>query len=318
MIPTFNSQRVLADCLASIQEQDYPKEKVEILVVDGGSTDSTLMIASRFNARVLRNPLRTGEAGKAVGIAAADSELILLQDSDNILDRHDWLLRMVEPLADPSMIGSEPLYYSYRKGDSFITRYCALLGMNDPICLYLGNYDRYSYVTRDWTGLPIKTEDKGSYLAMTLRGEIPTIGANGFLVRAAEVKTVGYTPYFFDIDAVYGLMRLGSNRFAKVKIGIAHVFADGVRMFGRKTLRRIRDYVFYSKQGMRSYPWDERRRLGLPRFLLYSVLLFPTVKDSVRGYRNRPDMAWFFHPVACLLTVLIYGSVYVTRIQGAT
>ncbi|MDO8727305.1 MAG: hypothetical protein Q7J35_14640 [Candidatus Methanoperedens sp.] len=49
---------------------------------------------------------------------------------------------MTEPFQDREIAGTEPLYYNYRKEDGYITRYCAMLGMNDPLCLFLGNYDR--------------------------------------------------------------------------------------------------------------------------------------------------------------------------------
>lgn len=313
VIPTYNSERTLAQCLESIVEQDYPREKIEIVIADGGSKDKTLEIAKKFDVdRILHNPLRTGEAGKAVGVRAAKNEIILLQDSDNILNGREWLRRMVEPFEDMSNIGAEPLYYTYREEDSLITRYCALLGMNDPVCLYLGNYDRYSYVTGKWTELLVKTRDDGNYLLLELdEKNIPTIGANGFLVRARALKEVEYKPYLFDIDVVYQLIRMGQNRFAKVKIGIVHLFANNVGTFTRKTYRRIRDYLFYEKHRMRKYPW---RRLSLVRrlkFALYTLLIVPIIRDSLKGYKKMPDEAWLFHPLACWLTLFTYSTTFI-------
>ena len=37
------------------------------------------------------------------------------------------------------------------RDDGYITCYCALLGMNDPICLFFGNYDRFNLITNKWT-----------------------------------------------------------------------------------------------------------------------------------------------------------------------
>lgn len=313
VIPTYNSERTLAQCLESIARQDYPREKIEIIIADGGSRDKTLEIAKKFEVdKILRNPLRTGEAGKAVGVEAAKNEIILLQDSDNVLSSQNWLRRMVEPFEDASIVGAEPLYYTYRKEDSLITRYCALLGMNDPICLYLGNYDRYSYVTGKWTELQVKTRDDGNYLVLELdERNIPTIGANGFLVRAKALKKMKCKPYLFDVDIVYQLIRKGQNRFAKVKIGIVHLFADDVGTFMRKTYRRIRDYLFYERRGMRNYPWRRLHKLGLLKFVLYTLLIAPLVRDSLRGFKRFPDEAWLFHPLACWLTLQIYGINFV-------
>lgn len=317
VIPTYNSESTLAKCLESIVEQDYPRQKVEIIIADGGSKDKTLEIAKKFEVdRILHNPLRTGEAGKAVGVEAAKNEIILLQDSDNVLNEREWLRRMVEPFENTSVIGAEPLYYTYRKEGSLIERYCALLGMNDPICLYLGNYDRYSCVTGKWTELLVKTMDEGNYLILELdERNIPTIGANGFLVRAEVLKKLNYKPYLFDIDVIYKFVRKGQNRFAKVKIGIVHLFANDVKTFVMKTYRRIRDYLFYDEHGMRNYPWRQSRTRILT-FAFYTLLVIPIIRDSVRGHKKTPDKAWFFHPFACWLTLFTYGIRWSTQRFG--
>ena len=47
IIPTYNSQQTLECTLKSIVEQSIGREKVEILVVDGGSGDQTISIAQK-------------------------------------------------------------------------------------------------------------------------------------------------------------------------------------------------------------------------------------------------------------------------------
>jgi len=82
--PTYNSGKTLASCLDSIKTQDYNGD-IEIIIADGGSTDSTLEIAQKYTDRIYPNPLKTGEAGKAAGVKHAKNEIIALIDSDNIL-----------------------------------------------------------------------------------------------------------------------------------------------------------------------------------------------------------------------------------------
>ena len=151
VIPTLNSSSTLPDCLQSIREQDYHKDKIEIIIADGVSSDDTIKIAEKFTDKIYPNPLRTGEAGKAVGVKRVNGEIIAFIDSDNILPERDWLTRMAAAFADPEIAGTEPLYYTYRKEDGIITRYCALMGMNDPLCLFMGNYDRMNLITGKWT-----------------------------------------------------------------------------------------------------------------------------------------------------------------------
>jgi glycosyltransferase involved in cell wall biosynthesis len=132
--PPYNSAKTLAACLESIKNQNYQGE-IEIIIADGDSIDGTLVIAQKYTDKIYPNPLKTGEAGKAAGVKHATNEIIALIDSDNILPSGDWLSRMAEPFQDREIAGSEPLYYAYREEDGYIARYCAMLGMNDPLCL---------------------------------------------------------------------------------------------------------------------------------------------------------------------------------------
>ncbi|UCD56384.1 MAG: glycosyltransferase family 2 protein [Candidatus Hydrogenedentota bacterium] len=308
IIPTCNSSRSLGECLGSIRAQDYPAEKIEIIIVDAGSTDATLDIASEMGVnKILPNPLKTGEAGKAIGIEAASGEIITFIDSDNILDGDDWLKKMVLPLENPDIVWSECYAFTYRPTDSAIDRYCSLLGVNDPIHLFLGNYDRLSTLTGKWTGLPVEAIDRGDYYEVVLTGETtPTMGANGCLIRKSAIEEVDHHPYYFDIDAAYQLVCRGHNRVGMVKKGIVHLYCPDLRTFARKQKRRIEDFLHYKRLGRRAYP-HQKYFWGYVKFVLSCVLVVPLLIQSLRGYVRKKDLAWFIHPVACWLTLITYG-----------
>ena len=321
VIPTLNSERVLDKCLKSIRIQDYPADKIEVIIVDAGSTDKTLEIAKKYQVdKVLDNPLQTEEAGKAVGIGASTNEIIALIDSDNLLDGREWLRKMVKPFENSEIVSSEAMFLSYRKEDSFIDRYCALMGMNDPMHLFIGNYDRFSCLTGKWTALPITQIDQAGYIEVILNKEmVPTMGANGYLVRKEALKQTNYEPYYFDIDIVYQLVLNGHNRLAMVKVGIVHLFCNDVKTFVRKQRRRINDYLYYQKKGMRVYP-HKKFILGYIKFMGYTMLLFPLFFQALRGYHKKLDKAWFFHPLACWITLSVYSlevikGLFRTKIQ---
>lgn len=317
VIPTLNAARLLPECLAAIRAQDYPQNKVEILIADGGSTDDTRAIAARFKAMVYDNPLKTGEAGKAVGVKKAKHDLIALIDSDNILTDSEWLRKMVAPFAEERVVGSEPLYFQYRPGDGYITRYTAMLGMGDPLVLFLGNYDRYSLVSNTWTALSIPTEDWGGWLDLVLQPPlIPTIGANGTIFRRSFLQPalLGTTndDYLFDIDLLAEVAAKTPVHFAKVKVGIVHVFAGNVRVFAKKQFRRVRDFLYYQKAGVRSYPWGKTNTLGRVTFILSCLTLVPLLLQALIGFVRKPDVAWFFHPIACYATLITYAYGYLS------
>ena len=214
---------------------------------------------------------------------------------------------MTEPFQEKDIVGNEPLYYTYRKEDGYITRYCALLGMNDPLCLFLGNYDRMCMVTGKWTEMPVIQEDKGNYLKIELDDKkLPTIGANGFLVRRDALMGCSPDDYLFDIDIVYELITQRKNKFAKVKVGIVHLFSGDVFTFIKKQRRRIKDYAYYKEQKLRKYPWGSLGKMNLLKFIVYTITILPLLSQLLRGYWRKQDRAWWFHIPACWITMVVY------------
>ncbi len=85
-----NEAEHLDDCLRALVNQNYSKEKTEILLVDGMSEDGTEAIAAEWTRRdsrivVLRNPRRTVSFGMNIGIAAAQYDYILWVSGHAIL-----------------------------------------------------------------------------------------------------------------------------------------------------------------------------------------------------------------------------------------
>jgi glycosyltransferase involved in cell wall biosynthesis len=306
VIPTLNSARTLERCLSSIRAQDYPD--VEIVIVDAGSSDRTLELAKTYEAdQVIDNPLQTGEAGKAIGARAAQGEILAFVDSDNVLVGGDWLRKMTAPFADAEVVSSEALRWDYGPSYSLVDRYCALTGVNDPASLFVGNYGRYSFLTGRWTGLPVDEEWRHGYLRVRVNPDLlPTMGANGYLVRAEPFRAVITGDYVFDIDSVGALAREGFDVVARVDVPIGHLFAPTYRDFARKTRRRARDFLFHRRRGDRTYPWLRFRR-GLLLFVLASLTTIPLLVQSLIGYVRKHDRAWWFHPIACWTTLGIYG-----------
>ncbi len=320
VIPTLNSEKTLGECLGAIRAQTLPRASYEIVVADAGSSDGTIEVARRHGVdAIVPNPLRTGEAGKAAGIRAARGDCIALIDSDNVLPDPGWLERMLAPFSDGEILASEPIEYVCRRGDPPLVRYFALLGMNDPICLFTGNYDRTCAVTGRWTGLDVRQEDMGGYLKVRLDpGAIPTIGANGFVFRRSLLDGVRWEPYLFDIDVLCDrIARDGSVCVAKVKTGIVHLYCPRLSDFVRKQRRRIRDFLYFAQQKQRSYPWNRQSRRGIVLFCAETALVLPLLWQMARGAMRRRDLAWLYHVPACWITLWVYGAGTLLRLVGA-
>jgi glycosyltransferase involved in cell wall biosynthesis len=320
IIPTLNAQSVLETCLKSIKKQSFSSKKYEIIISDGGSIDNTLKIAKKYHAKIIKNPLKTAEAGKAVGIKNAVGKYIALIDSDNILPTKNWLKTNIDILEkDKTLIGTEPLFFTYRPHSGFVERNSALVGANDPFAFVSGVYDRKNYINFKWTGLKIDQVDKDQYIKITLKPnhQIPTIGANGTIFRSDFLKNNLNSNYLFDIDTISN--HLSKNKksiyFAKVKQGIIHTFCESsIKKFIRKQNRRITDYFYY--QNLRQFNWNQTNKSGIIKFIFYTVLIIPMLIDTFRGFFHKPDIAWFFHPIACYITLIVYSTVYLKNKLG--
>jgi len=308
LIPTLNAERYLEGCMTSIAQQDYPRELIEIVVADAGSVDSTLQILERHGVdKIVPNPGVTGEAARAILNRIATKELILSIDSDNYLVGEDWLRRMVRPLQEePDVFASEPLRWDYTLNDPPMNRYFALTGINDPVSLFMGNYGRFSYLTGKWTEMPHREVSHDGYLVAELEtGHVPTMGANGFLVRTAVLRQAPDSDFYFDIDVVNELVSRGHARVAKVDVALGHHFARDLKAFRRKTRRRIEDFLYWRDR--RRYPWLSSGRSSIVRFAAYTVLVIPLLVQVARGFAKKRDIAWIYHVPVCWLTLSLYG-----------
>lgn len=311
IVPTLNSAGVLARCLEAIRAQDFDGP-TELIIADGGSSDETRAIAERFGAdQILDNPRRTGEAAKAVGLSRATGEFIAFIDSDNFLVGKDWLRRMIAPFREEGrLILTEPLYFHWNRSDPPIIRYCALMGINDPLCFYCGNFDRYNHATGRWTGLDVPATDRGDWIAVELHpgGRIPTLGANGTIYRHSVLRELPPSDYFFDVDIPRQLAASQPRLAAKVKCDILHWYCPKYGDFLRKQRRRIRDYYAFSHRRVGGDFAGSYSKRGLLAFVASTCLVFPALWTSLRGCLRKPDPAWFLHWPLCLTTLWIYAA----------
>jgi succinoglycan biosynthesis protein ExoA len=85
VVPVYNEEHYIEACLASVLDQDYPADRCEVIVADGGSTDRTRAIVESIavhhpNVRLIDNPGRTQAHGLNLAILASRGEYIARQD----------------------------------------------------------------------------------------------------------------------------------------------------------------------------------------------------------------------------------------------
>lgn len=135
MISAYNEQDVIGPKLRNCLELDYPRDRLEVLVISDASDDDTDRIVGEFagdNVRLLRMPVRAGKtAGLNEAMTRATGEIVVFSDA-NAMYRPDAIAMLVRNFADPAIgavVGestymdptvssehSEGLYWQYETG----------------------------------------------------------------------------------------------------------------------------------------------------------------------------------------------------------
>lgn len=90
IIPAYNIEELLEKCVDSVASQDYPKELLEIIVVDDGSTDNTPALADTLakkhtNLKVIHKKNGGSSSARNEGLKVATGEYVGFVDSDDFV-----------------------------------------------------------------------------------------------------------------------------------------------------------------------------------------------------------------------------------------
>lgn len=317
VIATFNSENTLGRCLKSVRSQNYPQEKINIILSDGGSSDRTFQIAKDYNVSIISIPphLQNAEYNKGVAVRKAKGELLLMIDHDNILPHDKWIRKMLEPLIeDEEIVAVETLRYNYNQKRSLLDRYFALFGAGDPLAFYLGKADRLSFIYDNYNLLG-ESQDMGRYYVVRFKQDkIPTLGANGFLIRRIILVNNAMVDekHFFHIDVNVDLIRKGFNKYAFIKDDIVHL--TGYKNISSFLYRRklfMEQFHIKNHLSRRYSVYMPKDKIRLLVFVLYALTFLKPTYDSIRGYIKIHDLAWFLHPILSFTLFSIYFYVII-------
>ena len=109
IIPTYNEKEHLPGCLNSISHLDYPKENIEVIVVDNGSTDQTREIAKSHNVKVLCDNHVNVSGLRNLGAKHSNGDILAFIDADCVVSRR-WLKNASKYLNEEDVVawGSPP------------------------------------------------------------------------------------------------------------------------------------------------------------------------------------------------------------------
>lgn len=105
IIPTKDNEALIDKCLSSIARLEYDKSKIEVIVVDGHSTDRTVKVAEKYGCRVLEENIGNQAGAYNVGLKAAKGKYIVFTDADCIVPA-DWLINLTRWLDDKHIVSA--------------------------------------------------------------------------------------------------------------------------------------------------------------------------------------------------------------------
>lgn len=105
IIPVYNDIERLVYCLKALEEQTYPKDRYEVIVVDNGSDESIEMFVLSFPQAKFAREMKPGSyAARNVGIDMASGEILGFTDSDCI-PAPDWIANGVAAMQSAPEMG---------------------------------------------------------------------------------------------------------------------------------------------------------------------------------------------------------------------
>lgn len=103
VIPAFNEERSIGDCLKSLQQQTF--KNLELIVIDDGSIDRTQEIVQQFPVKLLKQShLGPGKA-RNLGAKVARGEILVFVDADMTFDKK-FVEKLVSPIVEGKTIGT--------------------------------------------------------------------------------------------------------------------------------------------------------------------------------------------------------------------
>ncbi len=103
IIPALNEEKYLPGCLRSIENLDFPKDQIEVIVIDNGSTDKTKEVAVNHGAEFLQDSTLNVSGLRNLGAMHAKNDILAFVDADCLVAT-DWLIKADKYFQDSGTI----------------------------------------------------------------------------------------------------------------------------------------------------------------------------------------------------------------------
>lgn len=328
VIATLNSERTLGRCLEALRAQDYPQDCVDIMVIDGGSTDQTRAIARHHRCRIIDNPQVEPVSAKVIGMAEATGDYLLHVDSDEILLNPKALELRVRVFQDnPQVKFVVSSGYRNPQGCPFVN--CYINEFGDPFSMFFYRFSKADgFQLQSLRKMLPTRKETNDYVVFDLtsaqRQPIYENAACGnaidlhfFRQNFSHLVGERWGPVHF-----FYHMQSHTKVFAVTKDDpILHDSVDSLKGFLAKVRWRIKNNIFFLEQmgqagflGRLQFDPQARRRKYL--FVPYTLTIGPVLLDSVWLAFSRRDPRYLQHFWLCWYTLALIFFYLILRLLG--
>lgn len=314
IIASFNSAHLLPKVLASIRRQIYCQDNIEILCVDGGSTDTTREIAQQYGARYIYNEKGDPIHAKIIGAQEAKGCYLIYLDHDEVIISDQSLQLKINAMKSHNtvygVIGSG---YHNPPNATGICSYINEFG--DPFSFFiyrLSKLEKFFVPTlRERYG--VISEDADTILFDFTNGMSPIIElvAGGSMINGHYLrhKLADSPDPKTDLVQLFYLIMQDEGQVVMVKNDpIEHHATVAFSAYLHKIMWRIKNNIFYKdKLGKSGYIGRLNYHGGLLKYkqilyFPYAFLVLPVLIDTIYLVLSRRDIRYTNHLILTYYT----------------
>ena len=340
VIATYNSEHKLVPLFNSLARQASPNDRhqMQVLIVDGGSTDLTREIAEEHGATFINNPETNAISAKSIGFRASEARYVVFLDHDERLVDNRSLMRKISLMeSDPSIRCVFTSGYQEDDGDSASNSYASAFG--DPLSLFLYRQtcmeDRINVIRNRFRSQSENADAIVLVANSNRRSVLLEIAACGGMVDkqfvlAAHEVTCRDANLFIQLFYLFGANGSQDN-FAMMKNDlIIHESVDSWRIVFKKVKWRVRNAIsdpfMVGASGIsgRDRSSDDQfgtriRRLKVnfkkALFVPYVVLVFPVFIDAAVLAFKRRKIGYLMHVPLSIFVIWVVSISLIQRVM---
>lgn len=330
VIATYNSEKLLPRTLDAIKKQTYPMERIEILIIDGGSTDNTIRIAESYGCTILYNDKTEPINAKMIGLRNASGKYMITLDHDEVIENAESIERKVMALrAHPECKVALCSGYKRPKNFPLLNDYISEFG--DPFSLFIYSFSkRYDFLEKTMKkNYIVKGGEQGKYTVFSfeyMRKEpIFELCCAGTMIDREFFCTI---PGILEDSSVmvhlfYIMLEQGVNEVVLIKNdALVHYSVDSLKAYFPKLKWRICNNVHFpdmNKSGFNGrQKYQRKTRIKKYLFVPYTISCICPIVQSVYLALSRRNVIYLGHIIFCWYVLLEICYQYSLKLRHKT